>query len=48
MMWAGISFPNSLYLVNFNKQKININDWLNDNYDKKTFDNIIKSITNNL
>ena len=29
-----------------NKQKKNINDWLNDNYDKKTFDNIIKNITN--
>ena len=27
-----------------NKNKININDWLNDNYNKQTFDNIIKNI----
>ena len=31
-----------------NKNKININDWLNDNYDKQTFDKIIKNITNTL
>ena len=28
-----------------NKHNININDWLNDNYDKKTFDKIIRDLT---